>query len=62
MSKNQIFIFYKEGRRHKDFPRISKIILSNRLVKHVCDLKIGDEVNIEYETNLISIKKVNAHD
>ena len=60
MSKNQISIFYKEGRKKSDFPRISKIVLSNRLVKHICGLKVGDEVNIEYETNLISIKKVNA--
>ncbi len=62
MNKNQISIFYKEGRRGKDFPRISKIVLCNRLIKHVCNLKVGDAINIEYETGLISIKKVNAHD
>jgi len=62
MNKNQISIFYKEGRRKSGFPKISRIVLSNKLVQHVCNLKVGDAINVEYETGLISIKKVNAHD
>jgi len=60
MSKNQISVFYKEGRKKSDFPKVTRIVLSNRLVKHVCNLKVGDAINVEYETGLISIKKVNV--
>lgn len=60
MSKNQISIFYKEGRKKSDFPKISKIALSNRLVKHICGLKVGDEISMEFETGVITIKKVNV--
>lgn len=59
MLKKEIKISYQN--RHGvrgDLPTAPKLVLANHILKKICNIAIGDKVNVEYSPNLIIIKKI----
>ena len=50
---------YRQG-KYGDLPAASKIVIANHLLKEICEVSVGDKVEVEYLPSTIIIKKIQS--